>query len=227
MAPPASRKRPLRYKLVPVLTLLIAGLWAWAGWQQARAVEKVNSARILGMVFSGSALRELDQEAGELENESAGDHERPSRTAPEPPAPTRSPLFPGLQLEPEIPSPEERRAIRKLEEQIVFTEGVIYVWKRGMFGVAALVGGLGLIGIATRYVRRPHLFASAVMLAAMVTTLIGMQLLESPEGGGLEPLSIWSHIIVGVSMSAYPVILIVLLARKPKPESTAAPSEQS
>lgn len=210
----AFRQRPLRYQLLPIVTLVFAGLWAGAAWWQARRVESVNAARLFGMAFGGAAAQELEIEAA---NTAPGTGE-PSEAAPT--GPVRSPLFPGLQLGPPRPTPEEERAVRRLQERIAYTEVVVLVWRRAMYAVASILALTGILGLLTLYVRGPHLAAATIMVAAMVATLVGMRLLQSPDGGGLPRLSIWSHVIVSVGMSAYPVALILLLARKLKAAPT-------
>lgn len=200
--------------MLPIVTILVAGVWAGLCWRESRQILSVNAARVFGMAFGGPAIP--------ADDESPFDEHLDDIPEPQPSGPIRSPLFPGLQLAP--PSPEASRAMRRHQEQIAFTEVVVLVWKRSMYGVAGLLGLVGLIGVLTRQVRGPHLFASVVMPAAMVATLVGMRLLQSPEGGGLPPLSIWSHVIVGVGMSAYPVVLIVLLWRRVKPPREAVPA---
>jgi hypothetical protein len=217
MAHSDPRNRLMRYQLVPVLSVFVAGLWAGACWWQARRVERVNAARVFAMAYGGSALQELDDRAGSDDPDDTFEDE------PMPSGPIRSPLIPGLQFAPAALSPDETRAIRQLQQQIGYTEVVVLVWKRAMFGVAGLLGLVGLIGILTSWVRGPHLFAAVIMLAGMAATLVGMRLLQSPDGGGLPPLSVWSHVIVAAGMSVYPAMLIVLFVRKPKVNGPSQP----
>ena len=97
-----------------------------------------------------------------------------------------------------------------------YAEAAVWGWERALYGVAALLALAGLIGLATRWVRGPHLVAAVAILLSTVGTLIGMRVLVDPTRGAFHPLPIQSYVLVIVCQSAYGVVLLAGFGRKKK-----------
>ena len=114
-------------------------------------------------------------------------------------------------------APENPREVRaRLERQIGWVEGIVYVWRRVMWSVAGFLELVALLVVITRRSRLLHLRAGVVILLSTVATLVGMRLLIDPDHGGMEPLAIRAHIYVAAVQSAYGVVLLIAFARRPR-----------
>jgi hypothetical protein len=185
-----------RDRILAICTLAMAGLWAIATYAAARHVERANSTRIIGALMT------------------AGLTPRPN---PYTTQPARG-LWAAMTLSPEVYAEHERRQ-KQEARQIGVTEGIVYYWKRAMWALAGLLALLALLALVGRAARACHLAIALLMLLGTALTLTAMRLLQSPQWGGLLPLSVGSHILIAAAGSAYPMVLLLLFWQK-RPQVT-------
>ena len=101
----------------------------------------------------------------------------------------------------------------QLQNQIAWVEGTVFVWQKIMYGLAISLGSLALLAAMTRWVRLMHLIAAGLIFLCTAATLVAMRLMIHPDYGGMDPLSIWSYVIVAGVQSAYGFILLIAFAR--------------
>ena len=198
--------RPRRDWIFAVLTLVIALGWAFGTDIVAGHVKTMNSARFLGAVMTGS-----------ITDQPTVPRLRSNQLIPFAPAPP-----PGR-------TPEDIEAFKKNQEQIAYTEGVVYVWETFMYWMVRFLVMVGVVSLLAGWARGLHLTAAVVILLSTAATLIGFNFLIDPEKGGMPRLSIWTHIIVAAVQSAYGLVLVIAFARKAtgKPASVTQPGAQN
>jgi len=170
----------LRDRVFVVLTANVALVCVWATQHVSQEyVLTPNSVRFLLMMVTPQAA-------------ASG----PRRAEPE----NRSGSMGAFDAAPE--NPREARA--RLERQIGWVEGIVYVWRRVMWSVAGFLELAALLAAITRRSRLLHLLAGGVILLSTVATLVAMRLL------------IRSHVYVAAIQSAYGVVLLIAFARRPR-----------
>jgi len=186
---PGSRR--VRDRVFPILTLVVALAWALSTWKISRHMGSINFARTLLAAMT-------PQTPGT----------QPAVRLPP------NPLFP---VGPAVALPRDKpetEVSRRSPPPFFYVEGVVYVWEKVMYGVAGLLGLVGILSLSRRLVRGLHLIAGGVILLSTVGTLVGMYLLSAPDKGGLQPLWIGTHILVALVQSAYGVAVLLAFARR-------------
>lgn len=189
-----------RERLLPVVTLIVAATWSWGTWRLSGEVRNTSMTRLAAELMFGSMA----------ESDSV------SVIAPDP-------LLAFLPIPQPTVAPGRTEHLHKLHRQVAYVEGVVYIWARAMYGVASLLGAVGLLGVLTRFVRWPQLVAGVVLVMSPVLTIVCMRLLIMEDKGGMEPLSAWSYIIVATAQSSYGFVLVAVLGRRRK---TATESDE-
>jgi hypothetical protein len=201
-----SRSR-LRDRLLPPLTLVAAGLWAWGAGEVADHVRHINTARGIASLLTPRA------------EVHGGRHDA---------TPAVRPLMSFLPMFGPPLSPAEAAARQRLHQQIGHVEGVVTTWLRAMYGVAGFLAAIGLFAWATRWKRPLFLTSAIVILVSAAGTFAAMRHLMDPDRGGLAPLSLWTHVAVLVVQTGYGWILLGAYLRKPRgatdPVSTGSPT---
>jgi len=182
-----------RYRIFPIITIIIACAWAAGSWKLAAHIKSVNLARLLGATLT----------SGMTETQYA----RP---------PSAQPIVPFIP----IPAPQRDRQqakiIQETREQTAYVEVVVYYWERSMYGLAAFLGVTGIVSFVRKTWARPLLLlAGAVIILSTPATMICMQLLVDPAKGALPELPILYYILMAIIQSFYGVILFIAFIRKP------------
>ncbi len=178
-----------------MVTVLIACAWFQGAAFLARHVKTINSARAFGLLFTASMT--------------------PSR----PPSSANRLLFPGMILTDPHNDPNTQEESSTREEQqahIIFVEGIVFVWEKAMYVIGGLLALAGFCSFFRRLRRPLHLAAGIIILLSTAASLIAMVLLTDPQRGGLQPLSIWNYLFVGILQSAYGMVLLAVFWRKNK-----------
>ena len=87
---------------------------------------------------------------------------------------------------------QQRQHIERVKVQVAWAEGVIYVWRRVMWGISGLLALCALLSVLAR-VRPFQLAAAVVILLSTGVTLVGMWFLVHPERGAMPPLPVPSQ----------------------------------
>lgn len=188
-------RKPVAHRVTPVLTLLVAVAWVVAASHLADHVGTVNFARGLGAAMTG-ALIDRD------ETEDA-----------DPPLDPLLSLFPPVSA-PAPTAPKQPERVEELRRQILYVEGILFVWRAVMYLVAGVLLVVGLTGCFTRRVRGPHLAAAVLVLLSVPATVVAMELLAAEDKGGLGRLSLWTYLLVAVAQSLYAFVLLLILTRR-------------
>lgn len=177
--------------MVPILTIIVAGFWAWGAAAAVKHTGSVNTTRALLMFMTPSSMPASNPYI----------QGRPSHN-----------IFSVLAGAAATVTPEQRAAQELLQRQIGITEGILLVWKWCMWGLAALFVLLALAGMATKTSRGCHWAIALLMLLGVAGTIVGMRMMQSPAWGGMPPLSRLSYLLVGLIQGAYAGVLIVAYA---------------
>lgn len=186
--------------ICPLVTLAVAGLWVLAAKGAADHVNHSNLARLMGTVMFGTSL------APDAVNGTALPFPMPGQQRAKTNA--GKPLFHD-----------------SLARQSEAVEAATYVWRRGMTGVAVLLGLIAVLSLALNKTRPFHLLAALVILASTVGTYVAIRQLVNPARGGLEEQRLAFYVLVLGLQSLYGWILLVLFARRPGGQ--AAPNNYS
>lgn len=197
------------------MTLVAAGLFALAASRVADKAYEYNSSRAVGGLIVAGMMAGSQPQASPR----GGVNQRtglPWLSFPEVPsasAPAGGLSGPGQDadmpfLPPVLPPSQLSRATR-------YAEVVIFIWRRLIYGVAGMLALIALLGLATRRVRGPHLFAAAVILLTTAATVVAMRLLVDPARGAFHPLPLTSYLLAAGLQSAYAIVLLGAFARKP------------
>lgn len=159
----------------------------------AAHAKTTNSARAFGLLFTASM----------------------SNQQPQARVPIRIPL-PGL-----VSPPAQDGAVPQISQdprtkqkaQILFVEIAVFAWENAMYGIGALLTLFGAFSFRGRLGRPLHLAAGVIILLSTLATIATMALLTNPERGGMEPLSMWNYLVVGIIQSAYGMVLLVVFRR--------------
>lgn len=116
-----------------------------------------------------------------------------------------------------VTAPKAKSQLASLQKAASTVETVVYLWKRMMYGVAALLVATTLVSWMTGHTRAAHLAVAVVMMFATVATLAGMRIIEHPSAGDMPPLPLDRHILAVVALSAYTWIIVVAFATRVKP----------
>jgi hypothetical protein len=174
--------------LLPVLTFLVAALWAWGAWAAVKHTGSVNTTRALLMLMTPSTMPASNPYF----------QARPSHN-----------IFSVLAGAATVTS-EQRAAQEKLQQQIGMTEGILLVWKWCMWALAGIFTLLTLTGLTMGRSRGCQIAVGVLMLAGVALTLLGMRLMQLPDWGGMPPLSPLSYVLVALVQGAYAVVLFVV-----------------
>ncbi len=180
-----------RDRLFPVLTATVAAACVWGAQWVADYVGTMNSARVLGALMTAAI--------------------------PQQPAPVRSlpnQLFGGMGATPPV-TPAQRESSRQMREQLGAVEAIVYVWRRIMWGLAAVLEAVALLSAMTRRVRLWHLLAAAAILLSTAATIVGMRMLVDPRWGGMPELPVRSYVYVAAVQSAYALVLLLAFVKRP------------
>jgi hypothetical protein len=221
---PGHRPQRVRDRLLPLLSVAVAGLLALGTWQVAVRVREYNSNRAVGgLIVAGMMAGKTKSGPYSTSPGNTGTFDPDTQPQREPGS-ERVNLRTGLPWLsfPEMPtsSPAEQGGpmpalpVAQLTRATSYAEVVVYVWERISYGVAGVLGLVGLVGLISRRVRGPHLFAAIVLLLGTAATLVGMRLLVDPDGGAFHPLPLQSYLIAGLAQSVYALILLGAFARE-------------
>ena len=201
--PPLQHPSPLW----GLATLLVAFAWLLATHHTSDFVNRINATRAMAALMTGQFSRPDSQPESPMHSIAPG-------------------LFPGLTPPPpatDVPMVSLDPAV--LRRQIAWTEAIVRLWRRGMEVVAGLLLLAGALGLyRPRWSRGLHLAAAAIILLATMATLAVLRLLMNPGYGGLEPLSLWTHLGVAATASLYAWVLLIAFARRrPLSRSSSRP----
>lgn len=192
-----------------ILTLVVAIAWLLGGELLAHYVLHYNATRAVAALMTGQL--------------------RPSESKPISPMESIAPgLFPGMNPPPpstqssqpaEPTSPGIDPAV--LQRQLAAADVIAMIWRKSMRVVAGLLAGVGALSLYRPGWSRPlHLMAACVILLASAATLAALRLLIHPTYGGLDPLSVWTHIGLAAVSSLYGWVLLIAFARRRHPQGS-------
>ncbi len=187
------RNHSTRTWVCGIATLLMTCAWIEGAAFLAGHVKTTNSARALGLLFTANIPPHRSESSA-----------------------NRS-MIPGMIVAHPHTDPNEQVAPSTREEQqtqILFVEGTVFVWENAMYGIGGLLTLTGLFSFRGRLGRPLHLAAGVIIILSTAVSLIAMILLTDPQRGGLQPLSIWNYLLVGISQSVYGIILLAVFWRR-------------
>ncbi|MBI4581734.1 MAG: hypothetical protein HY718_18705 [Planctomycetes bacterium] len=218
--------------MVPCASLIVAGLFAWGTQQIAAHVREYNGARAAGGLFIAGML--ANRGAGGDPGTSPGHIGLPALPLPgmvgasSPAADDgdisskpRPGAGDGDASDSRPPAAVPELPLERLTRATAHAETIVFVWERVMYGVAAVLGLAGVVGLATSWVRVSHLIAAIVVLLSAVGTIVGMRLLVSPDGGAFHELSVKSYVVAGVVQSLYGWVLLGVFRLRPAGTKTS------
>jgi hypothetical protein len=188
-ASPLSKRR-LRDAVFPILTLIFAVLWILAALQISRYLDRLNNERFLAGTMA----------AGASDDSSRGGLGLSSIFTLDSPKPTK----------------EQADRMRRLQEQVGWTQETVKRWRIAMLYVGGFLICVSVSSVFRRLVRVPHLLAGVVIIGGTVVSLIALGLLVDPAAGGLPPLSRWTPVLVALVQGFYGVVLVLVFARRAK-----------
>lgn len=197
-----------------ILTLVVAMAWLLGAELVASYVLRYNATRAVAALMTGQL--------------------RPAESKPISPMESIAPgLFPGMNPPPpstqssqpaEPNSPDIDPVV--LQRQLAAADAIATIWRRSMRVVAGLLAGVGAASLYhLRWSRPLHLMAACVILLASAATLAALRLLIHPGYGGMEPLSLWTHVGLGTATSLYGWVLLVRFLPRPRGDRDLPPAD--
>ena len=117
-----------------------------------------------------------------------------------------------------------RSPLAELQQSLQTVEVVVDRWQWIMYRIAGTIAFLAVASWVTGWTRATHLVAVVIMLIGTITTLIGMRLIEHPQFGNMPPLPLYQYVLVGVVLSVYAWVLLVVFIRSGRSSKTTIQS---
>ncbi|HOA72119.1 MAG TPA: hypothetical protein PL151_05635 [Phycisphaerae bacterium] len=211
---PAERpQRRRRDRFVPLVSLIVAGLFVCVAWTIAAKAREYNSNRAVGGLLVAGMLSAKNAETTSAPaiNERTG---LPWLSLPAIPSePSGEPAPVGTKHDRSAFEPPAL-PFRELSRASASAEVIIHTWECVVYAVAGVSAVAGLIGLFSRWVRGPHLLAAALILLSTVGTLVAMRLLVDERAGAFHALPLLSYLLAAAGQSLYGIVLVALFARK-------------
>lgn len=201
----------VRDRVIPVMSLVVAGLFSVATWQVAGRVREYNSQRAVGGLIVAGLMAHPAANGTSTVNERTG---LPWLSFP--PGAASGPADAEIANEPagEATSDVRPLSMPELTRATGQAEAVVWAWERALYCTAGIVALAGLIGLLTRWVRGPHLVAAVAIILSTVGTVVAMRVLVDPARAAFHPLPLESYMLAAVCQAAYGLVLSVAMIRK-------------